>query len=131
MTAAEMVATLQSRGVVLVPTSDGRIHYRPKEALSSSERDALTRLRNAVHAELERDPVAWRVAAMATQLPSSGAIPLLLARPGVVMPMGSCCSCGDPLRPDQRHRCRPCVDAAVRVVARQSTRPIGTDERMT
>lgn len=64
----------------------------------------------------ERSAVGWRVRAMQTMVPSSGSIPLLLARPGLRFAPGSCCSCGDPLAPDDRYRCRPCVEAAVAVL---------------
>jgi len=64
----------------------------------------------------EQDEIAWRVVAMRPQVPATGAIPLLLARPGIRFPLGTCCSCGDPLGPDDRYRCRPCADAAVAVL---------------
>ena len=60
------------------------------------------------------DPeVAWRLAAMRPQVPVTGAIPLLIARPGIRFAPGSCGSCGDPLAAEERYRCRPCVAAAV------------------
>lgn len=59
----------------------------------------------------------WRVAAMRPQIPVSGPIPLLLARPGMQFTSGTCCSCGGALDDDERYRCRPCVDAAVASLA--------------
>ena len=103
-----------------MPAPDGRIAYRPKDALSDAERDVITRYREDVRELLERDPVRWRAAVMATQMTRTGSIPLLMARPGMRMPMGSCCSCGDPLDADQRYRCRPCVEAAVVTLAAAS-----------
>lgn len=42
MTAVELVATLQARGVELVPAGD-RLRFRPGEAVTPEERDALRR----------------------------------------------------------------------------------------
>jgi Protein of unknown function (DUF3987) len=83
-----------------------------------AERAALARHRDAILALFDADPIGWRTAVMAAQVPRSGAIPLLLARPGIRFPLGSCCSCGDPLGPDDRYRCGPCVAAATAVLER-------------
>lgn len=117
MTAAGLVASLQRRGVILVPAPDGRLHYRPRDALSPADVTEVARQREAIVAVLERDPVGWRAAVMSTQMARAGAIPLLLARPGSRMPIGSCCSCGDPLGPDDRYRCGPCVEAVIVTLA--------------
>ncbi len=61
--------------------------------------------------------VAWRIDVMRPQVPAKGAIPLLLARPDAVRGSGLCCSCGGSLAADERYRCRPCVAAAVAVLA--------------
>lgn len=116
MTPAELVGSLQRRGILLVPAGDGRLRYRPREALSEAERAVLARHRDAILALFDTDPIGWRTAVMAAQVPRTGAVPLLLARPGIRFPLGSCCSCGDPLGPDDRYRCRPCADAAVAVL---------------
>jgi hypothetical protein len=116
MTPAEMVGSLYRRGILVVPAGDGGLRYRPREALSGAERADLARHRDAIRAFLDADPVGWRAAVMATQVPRAGAIPLLLARPGVRFALGTCCSCGDRLGPDDRYRCAPCVDAAVAVL---------------
>jgi len=116
MTPAELLGSLQRRGIVLVPAPDGRLRYRPREALSDAERAVLSHHRGAILALLDADPIGWRAAVMATQVPRAGAVPLLLARPGVQFPLGTCCSCGDPLGPDDRYRCGPCVEAAVAVL---------------
>jgi hypothetical protein len=116
MTPAELLGSLRRRGVLLAPGQDGRLRYRPREALSEAERAFLARNRDAIVALLDAHPVGWRCAVMATQLPRAGGIPLLLARPGVRFPLGSCCSCGDPLGPGERYRCGPCVEAAVAVL---------------
>jgi hypothetical protein len=64
----------------------------------------------------EEHEVAWRISVMQPQVPSHGAIPLLLARPGVRFALGTCGSCGDQLELDLRYRCRPCVAAATAVL---------------
>ena len=92
------------------------MRYRPREALSASERASLARLRNAILELFEADPIGWRAAIMRAQVPRTGAIPLLVARPGIRFVPGSCCSCGDP-RPVDRYRCPPCEAAAVCALA--------------
>lgn len=117
MTPVEVLSSLHRRGIILVPLGDGRLRYRPSDALSADERSELGRHREALLGLLE-DPVGWRVAVMAEQVPPAGAIPLLVARPGVHFPLAGCCSCGDPLGPGQRYRCAPCVAAVVAVLGR-------------
>lgn len=116
MTPVEMVGSLYRRGILVVPVGEGGLRYRPREALSEAERADLARHREAIRAAFDADPVGWRAAVMATQVTGTGAIPLLLARPGTRFPLGTCCSCGDQLGPDDRYRCRPCVDAVVAVL---------------
>ncbi len=116
MTPAEMVGSLRRRGILLVPAPDGRLRYRPRQALSGAERAALVRHRDEILALLDADPIGWRAAVMAAQVPRAGAIPLLVARPGIRFLPGSCCSCGDLLSPDERYRCGPCVAAVVAVL---------------
>jgi hypothetical protein len=116
MTPAEVVRSLYRRGILLVPAGDGGLRYRPRDALSGAERYDLSRHRSAIRAFLDADPVGWRAAVMATQVPRIGAIPMLLARPGIRFPPESCRSCGDPLAAADRYRCRPCVAAVVAVL---------------
>ncbi|HVA85013.1 MAG TPA: hypothetical protein VNF73_01720 [Candidatus Saccharimonadales bacterium] len=116
MTPTELLGSLRRRGIQLVPAGDGRLRYRPRAALSEAERAVLVRHRHAILALFDADPIGWRTAVMAAQMARSGAIPLLLARPGIRFPSGSCRSCGDP-RPTDRYRCAPCAAAAVRVLA--------------
>lgn len=113
MTAAEVLGSLRRRGIVVVPSGDGRLRVRPRDALTAAECEDLARHRDAILALFDADPIGWRAAAMAAQLPRSGAIPLLLARPGAGVSPDGCCSCGDPLRVDERYRCRACAAAAV------------------
>ena len=116
MTPAEMVGSLQRRGIDLVPDADGRLRYRPREALSEAERAVLAHHRDAILALFDADPIGWRAAVMAAQVTTQGAIALLLARPGIRFPPGSCCSCGD-ARPADRYRCAPCAAATVHALA--------------
>ena len=64
--------------------------------------------------------VAWRVKAMRPQLPSSGAIPFLVARK-VTWEKDRCLSCGDSLAREQRVRCFPCARAARLVISETQT----------
>jgi hypothetical protein len=116
MTAAELLGSLQQRGIVLAPAVDGRLRYRPRDALSVTDRADLARHRDAILALFEADPVGWRAAVMGAQAPRTGPIPLLLARPGIRFLPGSCCSCGEP-RPADRYRCADCAAASVRALA--------------
>ena len=117
MTPAEIVGKLRQRGILVAPSGDGRLRYRPREALSEADREVLAQHRTAILALFKTDPIGWRAAVMATQVRRTGAFPLLLARPGIRFAPGSCCSCGDLLDRDERHRCRPCLVATVRVLA--------------
>jgi hypothetical protein len=113
MSPTEMVGSLRRRGILVVPSGDGRLRYCPREALSAADRAVLLRHREAILALLDGDPIGWRTAVMAAQVPVTGAIPLLLARPGIRIGRGTCLSCGDLLTPDNRYRCGPCVAATV------------------
>jgi hypothetical protein len=113
--AGEVLASLHRRGVILVPTPDGRLAYRPRDALSAAERAEISHHREALLGLLA-DPVGWRVAVMAAQVPQSGPLPLLLARPGIRFPLGTCYSCGGPLGPVGRYGCGPCIEAVVTVL---------------
>ena len=70
----------------------------------------------AVLAAEEEAEVTWRVAVMAPQIPATGTIPFLVARPCQAGP-ADCLSCGDPMEAGQRYLCRACAEAARRVVA--------------
>ncbi len=116
MTPAEVIVALRRRGILLTPAADGRLRYRPRDSLTATERAELARHLDAIAALFNADPIGWRAAVMVTQVPRAGAVPLLLARPGVAFPLGSCCSCGDP-RPSDGYRCAPCVAATIDAVA--------------
>lgn len=116
MTPTEILGSLRQRGIVVVPAGDGRLRCRPREALSGADLAVLARHRDAILAMFDADPVGWRTAVMAAQVPRTRAIQLLLARPGIRFSPGSCCSCGDP-RPADRYRCAPCAAATVHALA--------------
>ena len=120
MSPAELVGSLRRRGVVLVPSGDGQLRYRPQAVLSQAECAALAVQREAILDCLASDPVGWRAAVMATQIRSGHALPLLLARPGIRFPLGSCCSCGDPLTDLDRYRCGPCASAMTLAIGRSN-----------
>lgn len=116
MTAAELLASLNSRGVLIVPGRDGSLHYRPRDALSTVERADLAHHRDAIVALLDENPVGWRSAVMRAQIMHGRAIPMLLARPATRFGRELCCSCGDRLGEHDRYRCPPCVEAAVQAL---------------
>lgn len=113
MTPAELIGSLQRRGVILAPSIDGQLRYRPRAALSTAECAALAGQRDGILAYLACDPVGWRAAVMATQIRRGHALPLLIARPGIRFPFGTCCSCGDRLEEFDRYRCAPCMAATL------------------
>jgi hypothetical protein len=64
----------------------------------------------------EEREVAWRIASMRPQVSANGPIPLLIARAVAGRSARTCCSCGDPLEPDDRYRCQPCATAVVSIL---------------
>ena len=107
-----------ARRVGLAVAEDGgRLLVRGPRRLESEALRLLAHKDQVLRAlVIERSEVEWRVTAMRAMAPERGPIPLLLARPDAVRGFGHCCSCGDRLGPDDRYRCRLCVEAAVRVV---------------
>ena len=81
------------------------------ESVLDSEGSEKSELRPADSTPEDAEAIAWRVDAMRDQVPESGCIPFLVARPGVPSADGRCWSCGDPLATRQRYRCRLCVAA--------------------
>ena len=114
-----MTLLREARQAGLAVAQDGdRLVVRGPRRLEPEALQLLAHKAQVLRAlRIERSEVAWRVEAMRAMTPDQGPIPLLLARPDAVRGSGRCCSCGDPLRPDDRYRCRPCVEAAVRVLA--------------
>jgi hypothetical protein len=113
----DVLAELTRRGVEVAVAGD-RLRFRPQDAVTPELRAALIEHK----ADLIRllggdDDVAWRLEAMRPQVPRSGTIPVLLARPEAKnAPRGTCVSCGDPLSEGRRSRCAPCVSAVERVL---------------
>ena len=58
------------------------------------------------------EDVAWRVKAMLPQIPTSGAIPFLIARAQFDSGAGKCLRCGDDLGEAVGFSCGPCSRAA-------------------
>ncbi len=113
---AALVVELRVRGIELV-AHDGSIMAWPPGSLTEAEADAVRLHRAAVLAMLEGE-LSWRLEAMRAQVPASGAIPFLVAQPFSHAPgPGSCISCGSPVVPTQRARCRLCL-LAVGIVLR-------------
>ncbi len=112
MSAPDILAELHRRGIELTAEGD-RLRFRPQVAVTPELRAAMVEHK----ADLIRllgpdDEVAWRIAAMRPQVPPTGAILVLLARPEAkYAPEGTCVSCGDPLVIGRRIRCAPCVTA--------------------
>lgn len=108
----------EARRVGLIVVEDGdRLVVRGPRHLEREAQHLLAHKAQVLRAlATERAEIEWRVSAMRTMAPEQGPIPLLLARPDAVRGPDHCCSCGDPLGPDDRYRCRACVEAAIRVL---------------
>ncbi len=107
----------QARFAGLHVTADGAtLVIEGPRRLEPMAQTLLAAKPQVMRALAEEQEVAWRIDAMRPQVPSTGGIPLLLARPGVRPRVGSCCSCGDPLGDEDRYRCVSCVAAAIAVL---------------
>jgi len=85
-----------------------------EQELASSTADVEVPLTEIAHLDLlpRDDPeVAWRLEAMAPQVPSDGPVPLLKAK-ACEWESGECYSCGEQLAEGDRWCCRPCRSAA-------------------
>jgi hypothetical protein len=102
-----------------VSATGSRLVVRGPRRLEPVAKALLDQKPAVLRALAEEQGVAWRIEAMRPQVGPNGSIPLLLARPGVRFPLGTCCSCGDQLSGDDRYRCEPCVVAAIAVLADQ------------
>lgn len=117
MEVQDLLAELERRGVWILVDGD-RIRYRPQSAVSDALRAAIAEHQHALVARLTGDgaEVRWRADAMRAQLPTTGPIPVLAARPVTDWVPRKCSSCGDPLGPTSRYRCDLCVRAALKVL---------------
>src|SRR5688500_13741616 len=106
MDARHLLVEFERRGVE-VRTDGGQLRYRPQGAVTAELRAAMAARRDELLTLVDREEqhVRWRVDAMAAQVPSSGSIPFLVARPLVAASDESCASCCDALPPDACHRC--------------------------
>lgn len=102
-------------GLQVTANGDTLVVQGPRR-LESVARTLLAEKPRILQALADEHEVTWRIDAMRPRVPAKGAIPFLFARPDARWPVGRCCSCGDPLGPDERYRCRPCVAAAVAVL---------------
>jgi len=73
----------------------------------------------------DESEVRWRADTMRAQVPPSGPISTLSARPAAPVAAGCCLSCGDPLPTGDRFRCTHCVRAAWRVLRAARGQPSG------
>jgi hypothetical protein len=132
MDVQELLTELERRGVQMLVDGE-RLRYRPKGAVSDGLRAAIAEHQHALVARLTEDgaEVRWRADAMRAQLPPTGPIPVLAARPITAWAPGGCSSCGDPLGPEERYRCGPCIRAALRVLRelRAASRGAWGDDR--
>src|SRR5215203_2036918 len=117
MRPTEVLAELTRRGVEIAVEGD-RLRFRPQTAVTDDLRAALVEHKADLIRLLGPDEeVAWRIEAMRPQVPRTGTIPILLARPEAkYAPRGTCVSCGDPLTEERLIRCVPCVSAIVRLL---------------
>jgi len=103
MDARDLLAELERRGVELARDGE-RLRYRPQHVVTPPLRAAMVERRDELLALLadEEAELGWRVGAMRAQVPPTGPIPPLLARPTAPVSAGCCSSCGDPLRAGTR-----------------------------
>ncbi len=127
MDARELLVELERRGVELA-MSGRRLRYRPRHAVTPVLRSAMAERRDELLALLaaEEAEVRWRADAMRAQVPPTGPIPTLSARPETPIAPGCCPSCGGRLPARGRYRCDPCVKAAWRALREARVRPSGT-----
>ncbi len=119
MTAAVLFADLRVRGIHLELAGD-QLRCRADVGILTSDLAATIKPHKpALIALLQEEDAAisWRVEAMRKQIPAAGAVPFLVARPGVSPAAGACLSCGDPIKlVGYVPRCRLCAVAAGRVL---------------
>ena len=113
----EVLVELARLGVEVAIAGD-RLRFRPQGAVTPELRAALVEHKpDLIRLLSGDDEVGWRVDAMRPQVPRTGTIPVLLARPDAKhAPRGACVGCGDPLAVGWRIRCVPGVSAIQRVL---------------
>ena len=116
MTAGRLVARLRALGVALATDGERLTIDAPAGVLTPALLAELRGRKWALLALLAaaEPAVAWRVAAMAAQLPPAGPVPFLMAR-ATPRHDGGCCSCGESMPGGTvglAARCLPCRHAA-------------------
>ncbi len=121
-TITALLEELSARGITLVADPPALHMKGPTAALTPDLIQNVREHKPEIIAELTAQQVqtdsalspevAWRVAAMRSQVPPAGPIPFLLARRDAQDAPGLCLSCGDPLGDGRRWRCRSCEEAA-------------------
>jgi hypothetical protein len=106
LNAGAVLAALLRAGLDVLPTADGWSLHGDPEAIAAFTAEAGSDLAD-LRAEL-----VWRRVAMAPQVPAAGAVPVLVARPG--LSGDGCSSCGEPRPPGSAKtlRCLLCSTAA-------------------
>jgi hypothetical protein len=104
------------RSGLAVSARGDQLVIRGPRSLAELAQSLLAEKSAVLDALSEEREIAWRVEAMRPQLTGTGAIPLLLARPGRRFERGTCCSCGDRLAAEDRYRCSSCAQAVVVVL---------------
>jgi hypothetical protein len=96
----------------------GKVRFGPSEAMPWELRLRLREHKPAMLALLTREAseIAWRVAAIRSQVPAKGPIPFLVARQTADTGVGRCWSCGDALDAGRTVRCVLCVLAVEAVL---------------
>ncbi len=114
MSAAAILADLRTRDVRLHVEGD-QLRARFKGRTLDPDLATIIRANKPVllaHLREEDAAVSWRMEAMRAQIPTAGAIPFLVARPGVPPAAGVCLSCGESFELlGYVPRCRLCTEA--------------------
>jgi hypothetical protein len=128
MNTVELFTDLRSRGVVLKATGDRLRVDAPKGSITPELREAMIDHKLGIIALLMTgdSEVAWRVAAMASQIPEIGCVPLLVAREAVEPKKGECLSCGENLATGGRFICTFCGRAKNVVIEIAMARPVSS-----
>jgi hypothetical protein len=120
LTSETLLAYLRARSVDL-SVSEGKLRYRSPAGIVTSDVRALLKAHKAELITLltQDAEIKWRTVAMRSQVPETGPIPFLIARP-VRPAAGRCASCGESLRNAKVLRCASCALAARQVLAELS-----------
>ena len=115
----EVLTSLHRRGIILAPSGDGRLRYRPSDALSDTERaEARASPRGASRPPGGFAGCCWRVAVMAGQVPPAGGIQAAGRSARRSLPPRRLLLLRRPAQGPTAIRCGPCVAAVVRVLGR-------------